>query len=381
MLTLPPLSLYIHIPWCIRKCPYCDFNSHKADQSLPEAQYINALLADLDQDLLWVQGREIESIFFGGGTPSLLSAAAYEQLFTGLRQRLRFSDSIEITLEANPGTFEAEKFAAYRQLGINRLSIGIQSFQPQHLQKLGRVHDRDQALNAIRLAKQAGFDNFNLDLMHGLPGQTVTQALDDLELALSFEPRHLSWYQLTIEPNTEFYKRPPRLPEDDTLWDIQEAGFERLEQQGFEHYEISAFCQPGNAARHNLNYWQFGDYLGIGAGAHGKITLAQQGTIIRSHKTRLPKDYLNADKRFLAGTHTIDADEIGLECLMNALRLKQGIAVQQFEQRTGLPLSAVEQPLQRARELGLLTVDQAIYATEKGQQYLNELLALFLSDD
>lgn len=381
MLTLPPLSLYIHIPWCIRKCPYCDFNSHKADQSLPETQYINALLADLDQDLLWVQGREIESIFFGGGTPSLLSAAAYEQLFAGLRQRLRFSDSIEITLEANPGTFEAEKFSAYRQLGINRLSIGIQSFQPQHLQKLGRVHDRDQALNAIRLAKQAGFDNFNLDLMHGLPGQTVTQALDDLELALSFEPRHLSWYQLTIEPNTEFYKRPPRLPEDDTLWDIQEAGFQRLEQQGFEHYEISAFCQPGNAARHNLNYWQFGDYLGIGAGAHGKITLAQQGTIIRSHKTRLPKDYLNADKRFLAGTHTIEADEIGLECLMNALRLKQGIAVQQFEQRTGLSLSAVEQPLQRARELGLLTVDQAIYATEKGQQYLNELLALFLSDD
>jgi len=381
MLRLPPLSLYIHIPWCIRKCPYCDFNSHKADQSLPEMQYIHALLEDLDQDLLWVQGRKIESIFFGGGTPSLFSAAAYEQLFVGLRQRLTFSDSVEITLEANPGTFEAEKFAAYRQLGINRLSIGIQSFQPQHLQKLGRVHDRDQALNAIRLAKQAGFDNFNLDLMHGLPGQTVTQAMDDLETALSFEPRHLSWYQLTIEPNTEFYKRPPRLPEDDTLWDIQEAGFQRLEQQGFEHYEISAFCQPGNAARHNLNYWQFGDYLGIGAGAHGKITLAQQGTIIRSHKTRLPKDYLNADKRFLAGTHTIEAGEIGLECLMNALRLKQGITVQQFEQRTGLPLSAVEQPLQRARELGLLTLDQAIYATEKGQQYLNELLALFLSDD
>jgi len=381
MLRLPPLSLYIHIPWCIRKCPYCDFNSHKADQSLPETQYIDALLEDLDQDLLWVQGRKIESIFFGGGTPSLFSAAAYEQLFVGLRQRLTFSDSVEITLEANPGTFEAEKFAAYRQLGINRLSIGIQSFQPQHLQKLGRVHDRDQALNAIRLAKQAGFDNFNLDLMHGLPGQTVTQAMDDLETALSFEPRHLSWYQLTIEPNTEFYKRPPRLPEDDTLWDIQEAGFQRLEQQGFEHYEISAFCQPGNAARHNLNYWQFGDYLGIGAGAHGKITLAQQGTIIRSHKTRLPKDYLNADKRFLAGTHTIEAAEIGLECLMNALRLKQGITVQQFEQRTGLPLSAVEQPLQRARELGLLTLDQAIYATEKGQQYLNELLALFLSDD
>ncbi|WP_419812520.1 radical SAM family heme chaperone HemW [Bacterioplanoides sp.] len=380
MLMLPPLSLYIHVPWCIRKCPYCDFNSHKADGLLPEQEYIQALLADLEQDLPWVQGREIQSIFIGGGTPSLFSVAAYQTLFTELQKRLRFAPDIEITLEANPGTFEAEKFAGYRQLGINRLSIGIQSFQPHQLEKLGRVHDREQALNAIGLARESGFDNFNLDLMHGLPGQTVEQALDDLRTALSFQPQHLSWYQLTIEPNTEFYKRPPRLPEDDTLWDIQEAGLELLAQQGFEHYEISAFSQPGKAAKHNLNYWQFGDYLGIGAGAHGKVTLAEANTIMRTHKTRAPKDYLNPDKRFLAGKQTIDPEDIGLECLMNALRLKQGIAVEDFEERTFLSLDAVAEPINKAQQLGLLNVDKRIYATEKGQQYLNELLALFLTE-
>lgn len=380
MLMLPPLSLYIHVPWCIRKCPYCDFNSHKADGLLPEQEYVQALLADLEQDLPWVQGRQIQSVFIGGGTPSLLSVAAYQTLFTELQKRLRFAPDIEITLEANPGTFEAEKFAGYRQLGINRLSIGIQSFQPHQLEKLGRVHDREQALNAIALARESGFDNFNLDLMHGLPGQTVEQALDDLRTALSFQPQHLSWYQLTIEPNTEFYKRPPRLPEDDTLWDIQEAGLELLAQQGFEHYEISAFSQPGKAAKHNLNYWQFGDYLGIGAGAHGKVTLAEANTIMRTHKTRAPKDYLNPDKRFLAGKQTIDPEDIGLECLMNALRLKQGIAVEDFEERTFLSLDAVTEPINRAQQLGLLNVDKRIYATEKGQQYLNELLALFLTE-
>lgn len=380
MFILPPLSLYIHVPWCIRKCPYCDFNSHKADETLPEREYIQALLADLEQDLHWVQGRDIQSIFIGGGTPSLLSVSAYQTLFSELKKRLRFAGDIEITLEANPGTFEAEKFAGYRQLGINRLSIGIQSFQPQHLEKLGRVHDREQALNAIRLARESGFDNFNLDLMHGLPGQTIEQAIDDLKTALSFEPQHLSWYQLTIEPNTEFYKRPPLLPEDDTLWDIQEAGLELLAQHGFEHYEISAFCQPGKASRHNLNYWQFGDYLGIGAGAHGKVTLSEANTIMRTNKTRLPKDYLNPDKRFLAGKQTIEPEDIGLECLMNALRLRQGIAVDDFEERTFLSLDAVAEPITQAQQLGLLNIDKRIYATEKGQQYLNELLALFLTD-
>lgn len=380
MLQLPPLSLYIHIPWCIRKCPYCDFNSHQAGTELPEQEYIQALLADLDHDLTWVQGREIHSIFFGGGTPSLFSAAAYQALFNGLQQRLGFAADIEITLEANPGTFEAEKFAAYRQLGINRLSIGIQSFHPQHLQALGRVHDSAQAMRAVELAQQAGFDNFNLDLMYGLPGQTVAQALADIEQALAFNPPHLSWYQLTIEPNTEFYKTPPRLPQDDDLWDIQEAGLALLQQHGFEHYEISAHAQPGKAARHNLNYWQFGDYLGIGAGAHGKITLPQTGQIIRTQKTRLPKDYLNPVKPCLSSQQAIAADEIGLECLMNALRLKDGMPTAEFLQRTGLPLDAVAKPVQKARQLGLLQVDERIMATAKGQQYLNELLALFLAD-
>lgn len=380
MLQLPPLSLYIHIPWCIRKCPYCDFNSHQAGTELPEQDYIQALLADLDNDLPWVQGREIQSIFFGGGTPSLFSAAAYRVLFNGLRQRLSFAPDIEITLEANPGTFEADKFAAYRQLGINRLSIGIQSFNPQHLQVLGRVHDSAQAMRAVEMAKQAGFDHFNLDLMYGLPGQTVEQALADIRQALAFNPPHLSWYQLTIEPNTEFYKTPPRLPQDDDLWDIQEAGLALLAQQGFEHYEISAHAKPGQAARHNLNYWQFGDYLGIGAGAHGKITLPQTGQIIRTQKTRLPKDYLHPAKPFLSSQQPIAADEVGLECLMNALRLKDGMLTAEFIQRTGLTLESVKKPLQKAQQLGLLQVDERIMATAKGQQYLNELLALFLAD-
>ncbi len=380
MLQLPPLSLYIHIPWCIRKCPYCDFNSHQAEQNLPEDEYIQALLADLDQDLPYVQGRDIHSLFIGGGTPSLLSARAYETLFRGLKKRLTFAADIEITLEANPGTFEADKFYAYRQLGINRLSIGIQSFNPQHLQALGRVHDSTQAKRAVDMAKQAGFDNFNLDLMYGLPGQTVEQALDDIRQALAFNPPHLSWYQLTLEPNTEFYKYPPALPQDDDLWDIQEAGLALLQQQGFEHYEISAHAQPGRAARHNLNYWQFGDYLGIGAGAHGKITLPDANVIYRTQKTRLPKDYLNPAKSFMSSKQTIAPEDIGLECLMNALRLREGMLAEDFSERTGLTLDAVAGPLQKAQQLGLLQVDKRIYATEKGQQYLNELLALFLPD-
>jgi oxygen-independent coproporphyrinogen-3 oxidase len=381
-MTLPPLSLYIHVPWCVRKCPYCDFNSHEAASDIPETEYIQALLNDLEQDLHWVQGRPIESIFFGGGTPSLLSARAYETLFTGLTEKLTFSPDIEITLEANPGTFEADKFKAYRQLGINRLSMGIQSFQPEHLKRLGRVHDRAQALAAIETAINAGFSNFNLDLMHGLPDQTPEQALDDLNTALSFQPPHLSWYQLTIEPNTEFYKRPPVLPEDDTLWDIQEQGQERLAQAGLSQYEISAYSLPDKQARHNINYWRFGDYLGIGAGAHGKITTSgPQGlTIIRTRKTRLPKDYLNTEKRFLAGQDRIAPEDTALECMMNALRLHEGIPVSDFEARTGMTLSSIETPLGKARSLGLIECDTAIRASERGQQYLNELLALFLTD-
>ena len=381
-MTRPPLSLYIHIPWCVRKCPYCDFNSHEAGSHIPEAEYINALLKDLEQDLHWVQGRAIKSIFFGGGTPSLLSAHAYETLFTGLSEKLSFSSDIEITLEANPGTFEADKFKAYRQLGINRLSMGIQSFQPEHLKKLGRIHDRAQALAAIETAINAGFSNFNLDLMHGLPDQTPEQALDDLNTALSFQPPHLSWYQLTIEPNTEFYKRPPVLPEDDTLWDIQEQGQERLAHAGLRQYEISAYSLPQQQAKHNINYWRFGDYLGIGAGAHGKITsTGPQGlTILRTRKTRLPKDYLNSEKRFLAGQDRILPEDTALECMMNALRLQEGIPVSDFEARTGMTLDSIRAPLNKALSLGLIECSTDIRASERGQQYLNELLALFLTD-
>ena len=381
-MTLPPLSLYIHIPWCVRKCPYCDFNSHEAGSHIPEAEYINALLKDLEQDLHWVQGRAIKSIFFGGGTPSLLSAHAYETLFTGLSEKLSFSSDIEITLEANPGTFEADKFKAYRQLGINRLSMGIQSFQPEHLKKLGRIHDRAQALAAIETAINAGFSNFNLDLMHGLPDQTPEQALDDLNTALSFQPPHLSWYQLTIEPNTEFYKRPPVLPEDDTLWDIQEQGQERLAHAGLRQYEISAYSLPQQQAKHNINYWRFGDYLGIGAGAHGKITsTGPQGlTILRTRKTRLPKDYLNSEKRFLSGQDRILPEDTALECMMNALRLQEGIPVSDFEARTGMTLDSIRAPLNKALSLGLIECSTDIRASERGQQYLNELLALFLTD-
>ncbi len=380
MLQLPPLNLYVHVPWCVRKCPYCDFNSHKSDGDLPEEEYVRNLLADLDQDLMWAQGRELHSIFIGGGTPSLLSAAAYQTLFDGLQQRLAFSPNIEITLEANPGTFEAEKFAAYRDIGINRLSIGIQSFNDDHLRALGRIHDSAQAQAAVTMAVKAGFDNFNLDLMHGLPGQTPEQALADLRTALSFNPQHLSWYQLTLEPNTEFYSKPPLLPEDDALWDIQEAGLALLEAEGFDHYEISAHARPGKASKHNLNYWTFGDYIGIGAGAHGKITLPDSNVLFRTRKTRMPSDYLNPDKLWLAGKETIEPEDIGFECLMNGLRLRDGISAETFEDRTGLPLDSMQTVMDKAQAMGLLEVGKYIRASAKGRQYLNELLALFLND-
>ncbi len=387
MSVLPPLSLYIHVPWCVRKCPYCDFNSHESQGDIPEADYITALIEDLKQDLHWVQGREIQSIFFGGGTPSLLSARAYDTLFDGLTRHLSFSDNIEITLEANPGTFEAEKFNGYRRAGINRLSMGIQSFDPEQLKKLGRIHDKEQALRAIDMARDAGFDNFNLDLMHGLPDQTPEQALLDLDTALAFHPPHLSWYQLTIEPNTDFYKRPPVLPEDDILWDIQEQGQARLAEAGLKQYEISAYARPGRQARHNINYWRFGDYLGIGAGAHGKITIAgpEGHRVLRSQKARLPKRYLDETRQFLSATDIIASDDIAFECMMNALRLHSGISITDFEQRTGVTLNSLSKPMQKAESLGLIERAQVnnqdyIRASERGKQYLNELLSLFLTD-
>lgn len=376
---LPPLSLYIHIPWCVRKCPYCDFNSHTASPVLPEQEYVDALLADLDQDLPHVQGRELRSIFFGGGTPSLFSAEALGRLLAGVEQRIRFADDIEITLEANPGTFEQEKFKAYRGLGINRLSIGIQSFQEAKLKALGRIHNGDEAIRAADMARQAGFDNFNLDLMHGLPDQSQDEALDDLRQAIALGPTHLSWYQLTLEPNTVFWNQPPVLPEDDILWDIQETGQQLLADNGFAQYEVSAYAQPGKPARHNLNYWAFGDFIGIGAGAHGKLSHAD-GHIVRTWKTRLPKDYLNPAKPFQAGSKRLGADELPFEFLMNALRLIDGVEAELFHARTGLGLDTLTDARREAERRGLLRTDpDRLVATPQGQLFLNDLLQYFLT--
>ncbi|TMU81867.1 radical SAM family heme chaperone HemW [Pseudomonas fluorescens] len=377
--TLPPLALYIHIPWCVRKCPYCDFNSHTASPVLPEQEYVDALLADLDQDLHAVYGREISSIFFGGGTPSLFSAEALGRLLAGVEQRIPFADDIEITLEANPGTFEQEKFVAYRKLGINRLSIGIQSFQQEKLKALGRIHNGDEAVRAAGMARQAGFDNFNLDLMHGLPDQSLDDALSDLRQAIELNPTHISWYQLTLEPNTVFWNQPPVLPEDDTLWDIQEAGQALLAEHGYAQYEVSAYAQAGRPARHNLNYWSFGDFIGIGAGAHGKLS-HPDGRIVRTWKTRLPKDYLNPVKSFQAGEKALTNDEMPFEFLMNALRLTAGVESRLYPQRTGLSLQSLAEGRAAAEQSGLLQVEPSrLAATERGQLFLNDLLQQFLN--
>ncbi|WP_263143043.1 radical SAM family heme chaperone HemW [Pseudomonas sp. RIT-PI-AD] len=376
--ALPPLAAYIHIPWCVRKCPYCDFNSHAASAELPEEAYVDALLADLEQDLAQVHGRALGSIFFGGGTPSLFSARALGRLLEGVERRVGFADDIEITLEANPGTFEQAKFTDYRALGINRLSIGVQSFQGDKLKALGRIHDGDEAIRAADMARRAGFDNFNLDLMHGLPGQSLAEALDDLRIAIDQGPTHLSWYQLTMEPNTVFWSQPPQLPEDDLLWDIQEAGQALLADAGFAQYEVSAYARAGRRARHNLNYWTFGDFLGIGAGAHGKLS-DPHGRIRRTWKTRLPKDYLDAGKAFLAGERELDAGELPFEFLMNALRLSEGVAAELFVARTRLPLTVLAKARRDAEARKLLRADPGrLAATAEGQLFLNDLLQLFL---
>ena len=380
MIAPPPLSLYIHVPWCVRKCPYCDFNSHEAGASLPEADYVQALLEDLRQDLALVQGRTVASIFIGGGTPSLLSAAAYERLFAGLRLHLVIADDAEVTLEANPGTVEQGKFRDYRALGINRLSIGVQSFAPEKLQALGRIHGRDEALRAAEAARAAGFDNFNIDLMHGLPGQSPAQAVADLRQAIALGPAHLSWYQLTVEPNTAFYRHPPALPDDEVLWEIQEAGQAVLDDNGYRQYEVSAYAQAGRECRHNRNYWEFGDYLALGAGAHGKIT--RPDGIWRYHKTRLPRDYLAgvAGGRFTAREGLVAESGIVFEFMLNALRLRDGVAAALFAQRTGQPLSAIAGKLSDLRSKGLLVADEGRLAcTATGFNYLNTVLEAFLA--
>ena len=372
----PPLSLYIHVPWCVRKCPYCDFNSHAFTGTIPESAYLQALLEDLDQDLAFATDRPIETVFIGGGTPSLMSGDFYDRLFRELRARLAFATNAEITLEANPGTLEAGRFDAFRAAGINRLSIGVQSFNPDHLKTLGRIHDADAAHRAIRAARRAGFDNFNIDLMHGLPGQTPGQALEDIQTALDYKPPHLSWYQLTLEPNTEFYSRPPELPDDDHLWDIYRRGSDYLHQHGYADYEVSAWSLQGRASRHNLNYWRFGDYLALGAGAHGKISLVD-GSIRRYWKTRQPDAYLNRIGSRTAGSDAIAVDDLPLEFLMNALRLKEGVDESPFSERTGLPLTTVGVKLEQLRNEKLLVSDR-LQATDLGQRYLNSLLERFL---
>jgi putative oxygen-independent coproporphyrinogen III oxidase len=378
--VLPPLAAYVHIPWCVRKCPYCDFNSHAAGPSLPESEYVQALHADLRADLHYVHGRKLTSIFFGGGTPSLFSAQALERILADLEREVGFADGIEITLEANPGTFEQAKFRDYRSLGINRLSIGVQSFQADKLKALGRIHDGDEAVRAADMARAAGFDNFNLDLMHGLPGQSLEDALYDLDIAIAQQPTHLSWYQLTVEPNTVFWNQPPVLPEDDILWDIQEAGQALLAANGYGQYETSAYAQPDRQARHNLNYWTFGDFLGLGAGAHAKLS-DPQGQILRSWKTRLPKDYLDSAKAFQAGSRPLSVDELPFEFLMNVLRLTAGVPAELFTQRTGLPLASLDAARREAESRGLLQADpQRLVPTPKGQLFLNDLLQLFLPD-
>lgn len=378
-LSLPPLSLYLHIPWCVKKCPYCDFNSHKAGESLPEAEYVNAVERDLIESLELVQGRQLESIFIGGGTPSLFSPQAIGRLLDLAEHHIGFVNDIEITMEANPGTFEQEKFHGFRAAGVNRLSIGIQSFSDQQLKKLGRIHGGDEARAAVGMARTAGFDNLNLDLMHGLPGQSPEDAERDLVTAIELQPEHLSWYQLTIEPNTEFYSRPPTLPVEDLLADIQEIGEGRLAQAGFDQYEVSAYARSDRRARHNLNYWQYGDYLGLGAGAHGKITQPQRGRILRLNKTRLPDHYLDEKRAFTAAERAVTKDDGALEFMMNALRLVGGVTRELFEQRSGLEWKDIADEVNELRNRGLLVDDsQRLATTALGQRYLNEVLSRFM---
>ncbi len=376
-----PLSLYIHIPWCVQKCPYCDFNSHKAPNAVPEEAYLAALLNDLDEALPKLEERPLSSIFFGGGTPSLFSPAAIEKILQGVRQRLDLCPDVEITLEANPGTVDESRFVGFRQAGVNRLSIGVQSLQNEKLHALGRIHNREYALRAIQAAKNAGFARFNLDFMHGLPQQSIEDALSDLQDALNFEPPHLSWYQLTIEPNTLFHHKPPILPEEEILWEIQEQGKKLLDQHGLHQYEVSAYAKPGQECIHNINYWEFGDYLGIGAGAHSKITDTHKNIITRHSQVKNPRDYLNSQKKLTSTQNIVSDQDCCFEFMMNTLRLRDGVPLQLFTERTGLPTTLLEPIVSFAKEKQLMVDDPLrLAATEMGQRFLNDLVGLFLVD-
>jgi putative oxygen-independent coproporphyrinogen III oxidase len=379
---LPPLALYVHVPWCVSKCPYCDFNSHALQTSLPEDQYVDALIRDLEQELPRVWGRRLSTIYLGGGTPSLMSPISIKRLISRIHALLACAPGLEITLEANPGTIGAKQLAGFRDAGINRISIGIQSFEQEKLKSLGRIHDHHQARSALPAAREAGFDNINLDLMFGLPGQSIGDALTDLKTAIDLGPAHLSLYQLTVEPNTLFYTKPPELPDDDTIWEMQQQLHDCLDSHGYDHYEVSAFCKPEEYCQHNINYWQFGDYLGIGAGAHGKIS--EPDRITRIWKLKQPKAYMEHAGTILAtgGERTLDNNDLAFEFMLNALRLNQGFSPALFQERTGLQLNIVESSLQQAEQKGLITWShKQIQATKLGQQYLNNLIQLFISDD
>lgn len=379
MLSLPPLSLYIHFPWCLRKCPYCDFNSHATQAALPEAAYLQALLADLAHELPRIGERPLISIYCGGGTPSLFSPHTIQQLLDAIRARCCLAPDIEITLEANPGAADVARFAGYRAAGVNRLSIGVQSFQDRALQRLGRIHHGEAARQAVEAAIAAGFQNFNIDLMHGLPQQKLIEGLEDLSIAMQLAPPHLSWYQLTLEPNTHFASQPPILPEDEQIWDLQDQGMAQLAQAGWIQYEISAFSQLGFTCRHNLNYWTFGDYVGIGAGAHGKLTNIQTQCITRYWKHKHPKVWVTDQTYFLAGCEVLTSKQLPFEFMLNALRAYQTIDRSLFEQRTGLSFETLVLPLEQAINRGLLTCTaQSIQQTALGRRFYNDLLALFL---
>jgi putative oxygen-independent coproporphyrinogen III oxidase len=378
--TLPPLSLYVHYPWCVKKCPYCDFNSHERSDGLSELDYLNALRRDLEQALPLIWGRRIYTIFIGGGTPSLLSAAGLDRLLSDLRTLLPLDGAVEITMEANPGTFESERFQSYRESGVNRLSIGIQSFNERHLKALGRIHDSRQAHNAVEIA-QRHFDNFNLDLMYALPGQSLQEAQQDVSTARAFAATHLSLYQLTLEPNTYFAKFPPVLPDDDASADMQSMIEQEMASAGYDHYEVSAYAQAGRQARHNLNYWQFGDYLGIGAGAHSKISFPHR--VIRQARFKQPMEYIRQTQSSTPVQHEseISRNDLGFEFMLNALRLTDGFAVNLFTERTGLSLNRVEQALSQAEAKGLLLRDhQTIRPSVLGRRFLNDLQQLFMTD-
>ena len=383
-LPLPPLSLYVHIPWCVRKCPYCDFNSHNAPDALPQREYVDALLRDLDLDLPLAQGRALQSLFFGGGTPSLFAPDQIARILDGVAARLTIARDIEITLETNPGTVEHGSFDGYRRAGVNRISFGVQSFNDDALKRIGRIHDAVQAEHAIKQAQDSGFENLNLDLMYALPEQTIADALLDVEKAILLQTTHLSHYQLTLEPNTQFAANPPSLPDEDSAWDMQEACQARIASAGFAQYEVSAYARPGRECAHNLNYWRFGDYLGIGAGAHGKASTFGPDAALdvrRRWKLRAPRGYLEhaGSARGIGGDDPVAVGQLPFEFMLNALRLTDGFPLEDFYTTTGLPADAIQPQLDEARERGWVTVEDGhAYPSETGRRFLNDLIGLFL---